>query len=155
MEVTENEKPLLFLAKELATDSGGPGLHRGGLAAHLAVRSEAREPITVGVRLDRVTHPALGLLGGRPGGTAAVSVNGKPVHSKKTLALATGDVFAVRCAGGAGHGDPYRRPPEAVLRDVKGGYVSIEVARADYGVVCTLATDGVDLEGTRRLRDLR
>jgi N-methylhydantoinase B len=155
VEVTENEKPLLFLSKELATDSGGPGLHRGGLAAHLAVRSEAREPITVGVRLDRVTHPALGLLGGRPGGTAAVSVNGKPVHSKKTLALATGDVFAVRCAGGAGHGDPYRRPPEAVLRDVKGGYVSVEVARADYGVVCTPATDDVDLEGTRRLRDLR
>jgi len=56
---------------------------------------------------------------------------------------------------GAGHGDPYRRPPEAVLRDVIEGYVSVEVARADYGVVCTLATHGVDLEGTRRLRDLR
>jgi len=155
VEVTENEKPLLFLAKELVTDSGGAGRQRGGLAARLEVRSEAREPITVGVRLDRIDHPALGLFGGKPGGTAAVSVNGKPVHSKKTLALATGDVFAVRCAGGAGYGDPHERPPEAVLRDVKGGYVSARVARDDYGVALDAAGDSVDAEGTRRLRKRR
>ena len=98
VEVTENEKPLLFLAKELVTDSGGSGRQRGGLAARLEVRSEAREPSTVGVRLDRITHPALGLLGGQSGGTASVSVNGQPVHSKKTITLARGDTFAVRCA---------------------------------------------------------
>lgn len=155
VEVTENEKPLLFLAKELVTDSGGPGRQRGGLAARLEVRSEARQPITVGVRLDRIDHPALGLFGGKPGGTAAVSVNGKPVHSKKTLALATGDVFAVRCAGGAGYGDPHERPSEAVLRDVRGGYVSAGVARDDYGVALSAAGDSVDAEGTRRLRNRR
>jgi N-methylhydantoinase B len=155
VEVTENEKPLLFLAKELVTDSGGPGRQRGGLAARLEVRSEARQPITVGVRLDRIDHPALGLFGGKPGGTAAVSVNGKPVHSKKTLALATGDVFAVRCAGGAGYGDPHERPSEAVLRDVRGGYVSAGVARDDYGVALNAAGDSVDAEGTRRLRNRR
>jgi N-methylhydantoinase B len=155
VEVTENEKPLLFLAKELVTDSGGAGRQRGGLAARLEVRSEARQPITVGVRLDRITHPALGLFGGKPGGTAAVSVNGKPVHAKKTLALAAGDVYAVRCAGGAGYGDPHERLPEAVLRDVKGGYVSAGVARDDYGVALNAAGDSVDTEGTRRLRNRR
>ena len=101
------------------------------------------------------THPALGLFGGKPGGTAAVSVNGKPVHSKKTLALATGDVYAARCAGGAGYGDPHERPPETVLRDVRGGYVSAGVARNDYGVALTAAGDAVDAEGTRRLRKRR
>ena len=44
VEVTENEKPLLFLTKELATDSGGAGRQRGGLAAQLAIRSEAPTP---------------------------------------------------------------------------------------------------------------
>jgi N-methylhydantoinase B len=155
VEVTENEKPLLFLAKELVTDSGGPGRQRGGLAAHLEIRSEAPQPITVGVRLDRISHPALGLFRGEPGGTAAVTVNGKPVHSKRTLTLAMGDVYAVRCAGGAGYGDPHERPPEAVLRDVKGGYVSPGVARADYGVALDDAGDCVDAEGTRRLRARR
>ena len=155
VEVTENEKPLLFLAKELVTDSGGPGRQRGGLAARLEVRSEARQPITVGVRLDRITHPALGLFGGKPGGTATVSVNGKPVHSKKTLTLTAGDVYAARCAGGAGYGDPHERPAEAVLRDVKGGYVSAAVARNDYGVALTDAEDAVDSAGTQRLRKRR
>ena len=155
VEVTENEKPLLFLAKELVTDSGGPGRQRGGLAAHLEVRSEARQPITIGVRLDRISHPALGLLRGKPGGTAAVTVNGKPVHPKRTLTLAVGDVYAVRCAGGAGYGDPHERPPEVVLRDVKGGYVSPGAARADYGVALDDAGDCVHAEGTRRLRARR
>jgi N-methylhydantoinase B len=152
VEVTENEKPLLFLEKELVTDSGGAGRQRGGLAAHLKVQSEAREPITVGVRLDRLEHPALGLFGGKPGGTAAVSVNGKPVHPKKTLVLATGDIYAVRCSGGAGYGDPHERSPEAVLRDVKGGYVSVAAARDHYGVALNSSGDAIDAESVRRLR---
>ena len=155
VEVTENEKPLLFLAKELVMDSGGAGRQRGGLGARLEVRSEAPQPITVGVRMDRITHPALGLFGGKPGGTATVSVNGKAVHSKKTLALAAGDVYAACCAGGAGYGDPHERAPEAVLRDIKGGYVSAAVARNDYGVALTVAGDAVDSVGTQRLRKHR
>jgi N-methylhydantoinase B len=152
VEVTENEKPLLFLSRELATDSGGAGRQRGGLAAQLAIKSEAREAITVGVRLDRITHPALGLFGGMPGGTAAVSVNGKPVHAKKTIALAEGDVFAVRCAGGAGYGDPHERAPSAVLRDVKGGYVSAAAARLLYGVAVEEAEGAINWQATRALR---
>jgi N-methylhydantoinase B len=153
VEVTENEKPLLFLAKELVTDTGGAGRQRGGLAARLEVRSEAPQPITVGVRLDRIDHPALGLLGGKPGGAAAVTVNGRSIHPKKTIALAAGDVYAVRCAGGAGYGDPHARPPAAVLRDVKGGYVSTGAARNEYGVALSAEGDSVDAEATRRLRD--
>jgi N-methylhydantoinase B len=153
VEVTENEKPLLFLAKELVTDSGGAGRQRGGLAAHLEVRSLARDPITVGVRLDRITHPPLGLFGGKPGGTAAVSVNGEAVHPKRTIALASGDVYAARCAGGAGYGDPRERPLELVLQDIKGGYVSAEAARDVYAVAVHSAGGSVDLERTRLLRD--
>jgi len=152
IEVTENEKPLLFLSKELATDSGGGGRQRGGLAAQLAVKSEANEPITVGVRLDRITHPARGLAGGLPGGSAAVSVNGQAVHAKKTIELQRGDVFAVRCAGGAGYGDPHQRPAAAVVRDVKGGYVSAAAARAAYGVVLSADREDIDAEATARLR---
>jgi N-methylhydantoinase B len=112
----------------------------------------AKEPITVGVRLDRIKHPTIGLFGGKPGGTAAVSVNGDPVHPKKTLYLKPGDVYAVRCSGGAGYGEPHDRPAEAVLRDVKGGYVSVAAAREQYGVALNNAGDNIDDPGTRRLR---
>ena len=37
--------------------------------------------------------------------------------------------------GGAGYGDPFRRPVDAVLADVVSGYVSLESAEHDYGVV--------------------
>lgn len=154
IEITENEKPLLFSAKELVMDSGGAGRQRGGLAAHLKLRSEAQGPITVGVRLDRVRHPALGLFEGRPGGTSAVSVNGRPVHAKKTLQLAPGDEYAVRCAGGAGYGDPHERAAETVLRDVRGGYVSAAAASAVYGVALT-PQGGIDQAATSRLRKRR
>jgi N-methylhydantoinase B/oxoprolinase/acetone carboxylase alpha subunit len=154
VEVTENEKPLLFLAKELITDSGGAGRQRGGVGARLEVRSEAPEPITVGVRMDRIHHPALGLFGGKPGGTAAVSVNGKAVHAKKTITLVQGDVYAVRCAGGAGYGDPYERSIELVPHDVKGGYISAAAARNDYGVAID-EIDAIARDATQRLRERR
>jgi N-methylhydantoinase B len=132
VEVTENEKPLLIEEKELVPDSGGAGRFRGGLGQSLIVRSYAAEPITVGVRLDRITHPALGLFGGRPGAAAFVAVNGEPVHAKKTVRLAPGDVFSVRSSGGAGYGDPRERDPGALQRDVQDGYVSSGAARAEY-----------------------
>ena len=37
--------------------------------------------------------------------------------------------------GGGGYGDPFERDPNAVLEDVLNGYVSIEAAAREYGVV--------------------
>jgi N-methylhydantoinase B len=39
--------------------------------------------------------------------------------------------------GGGGWGSPKQRPVERVLRDVRNGYVSLEMAREAYGVVIT------------------
>jgi N-methylhydantoinase B len=104
--------------------------------------------------MDRIHHPALGLFGGKPGGTAAVSVNGKAVHAKKTITLVQGDVYAVRCAGGAGYGDPYERSIELVQHDVKGGYISAAAARNDYGVAID-EIDAIARDATQRLRERR
>src|SRR5690606_18488535 len=46
-----------------------------------------------------------------------------------------GDSFTRPSAGGGGYGDPLDRTPEEVLEDVIDGYVSVERARLDYGVV--------------------
>ena len=152
VEVTENEKPLLFLEKQLVMDSGGSGRFRGGLGGNLRVQSMASEPITIGVRLDRLAHPALGLLGGEPGGTAAVSVDGKAVHPKKTLHLAPRQIYAVRTAGGAGYGTAHERPAQTVLADVRGGYISEAAAISHYGVAIT--GGAIDELETARIRKL-
>ena len=46
-------------------------------------------------------------------------------------------LYRVLTPGGGGYGNPRERDPEAVLRDVRDGFVSIEGARRDYGVAVT------------------
>ena len=61
-----------------------------------------------------------------------------------------GDTVTLMSAGGGGYGDPFERPTDAVLRDVRAGFVSIDEAREDYGVV--IDNGGLDKEATAELR---
>jgi N-methylhydantoinase B len=62
------------------------------------------------------------------------------------------------CNGGGGWGDPLTREPERVLVDVRDGYVSLEAAAREYGVVVhgdpDLDPEGlvVDVPATSKLR---
>jgi N-methylhydantoinase B len=56
---------------------------------------------------------------------------------------------------GGGYGDPLDRDPELVLGDVLDGYVSIDGAREDYGVVVRPEELGIDWEATGKLRKQR
>ena len=53
--------------------------------------------------------------------------------------------------GGGGFYSPLERDPELVRQDVRDGYVSVEAARTEYGVVLG-AEDEIDWPHTRRLR---
>src|SRR5262249_37709844 len=69
-----------------------------------------------------------------------------------------GDEFTRPSAGGGGFGDPLERDADAVRDDVADGYVSIERARKDYGVVvrevdAELAEYEVDDEATAAERE--
>jgi N-methylhydantoinase B len=53
--------------------------------------------------------------------------------------------------GGGGYGDPYERPIERVVEDVRNGLVSIQGAKEDYGVVFkNLKTLEVDVAASKR-----
>jgi N-methylhydantoinase B len=66
--------------------------------------------------------------------------------------LKPGDSVTIDAAGGGGHGNPLDRDPELVENDVLEGYVSLEKAKEDYGVVIDPETMKVDREATKRLR---
>jgi N-methylhydantoinase B len=73
-----------------------------------------------------------------------------PQYGKRTLKNPT---FRMRSAGGGGWGDPCRRDPARVARDVRDGIVSREAARLIYRV--EVDGDGcVDAAATGRLRGL-
>ena len=64
-----------------------------------------------------------------------------------------GETAANKAPGGGGYGDPFERPVEKVVWDVKNDVVSIEGAREDYGVVIAdAATLQVDQAATQQLR---
>ena len=47
--------------------------------------------------------------------------------------MKAGEGFYLDKAGGGGFGDPRRRDPEAIKRDIAEGYVTVEGAKRDYG----------------------
>jgi N-methylhydantoinase B len=70
-------------------------------------------------------------------------------------------MFRYLTNGGGGWGDPFTREPERVKEDVRDGYVSLDGARAEYGVVVVgdphFDPEGleVDAEATAELRRAR
>ena len=93
-----------------------------------------------------------------PNGVYVVRQNGAierfPTGKVNPLRLDEGDGYAVETGGGGGFGDPFGRPAEQVLRDVTSGYVSVEAARRDYGVVINVMGRhfALDVEATETLR---
>ena len=72
-----------------------------------------------------------------------------------------GSTFRYLTNAGGGWGDPLARAPERVMRDVRDGYVTIDGAARDYGVVVLGDPDEfpeeltVDEQATAELRASR
>lgn len=137
VEVAEAEFPIRVERYGLVPDSGGAGLHRGGLAVERVWRCLTPETSLI-VRSDRSAHPPYGLQGGEPGALSS-NVLRHPDGSEEVLpsmfsiTIGEGDVYAHRTAGGGGWGEARRRDPERIREDVLDGKVSAEAARKQYG----------------------
>jgi N-methylhydantoinase B len=144
VEVAEFEYPIVVERYGLVPDSGGAGLHRGGLAIERVWRCLTPGTSLI-VRSDRATHPPYGLAGGAPG-ALSTNVLVRPDGSREMLPpmfsieIEAGDVYEHRTAGGGGWGDPFDRDPAAVADDVMNEKVTPEAALRLYGVA--VAADG-------------
>ena len=179
IEHTEQSFPLLFLYRKEVTDSGGAGLHRGGLSA---------ESCFIPHRTPQITHDTLssgnamptssGMMGGYPATVnvykykadsdiaerfSAANMPGDiaEIHGEsRTLALRQQnflqkphDVYAVIWSAGGGFGDPIERDPERVRDDVfEQAAVSKQAAKTIYGVLFK-RDESVDRTGTTKLRE--
>ena len=125
-------------ALDTAPDAGA-GRYRGGRGCVRAYRAVADE-IFVTATCGRHKYPAWGAEGGQdgsPNGVRFLHADGRVVERGKAARyrLERGDVVQIVTGTGGGWGDPHERPPEAVAEDVADGYVSVEQAERDYGVV--------------------
>jgi N-methylhydantoinase B len=110
-------------------------------------------PVNLGIQAGRHIHPPEGLFDGKPGAKAQFLVNGVSGNPFGLTQLKPGDVLTIDAAGGGGCGNPLEREPERVESDVMEGYVSLEKAREDYGVIIDPKTMKVDEEATRKARN--
>jgi len=157
IEIFESDTPLIVEKRELLTDSGGPGRMKGGLGQREVFKVPDDQfaplpPVNLGIQAGRFLYPPEGLSGGRPGARARFLVNAVPGNPYGLTQLKPGDAVTIDAAGGGGHGNPLERDVEMVISDVTEGYVSVEKAREDYGVVIDPKTMKVDEAATRKLR---
>ena len=130
---------------------------KGGLGRRVVFRIPDDEyapmpPVNLGIQSGRFRYPPEGLFGGKHGAKAQFLVNAQPGNPFGLTRMKPGDVIVIDVAGGGGFGDPLDRDPEMVQEDVVQGYVSLEKAREDYGVVIDPATLKADLAATDELR---
>jgi len=157
-EFMEMEYPLRLERYAIATDSGGPGKHRGGCGVIRDVRLLADEG-TFGLRVENNRFPAWGVAGGMGGGLSRVILNPGTPEEREIRAFSDdnywkrGDLVRICTAGGGGWGDPLEREAGLVLDDVKDGFVSPQAALDDYGVVIDGDALTVDLAATAAKRE--
>jgi len=158
-EMFELTDPHVLIKHEYVTDSGGAGRWRGGLGVETIFKIYGEEVtgVTFGDGVDEEAR-AFGLFGGKKGSLnkmELISPDEKIYYPKSKeiiKGIPPGTLFHEIAGGGGGYGDPFQRPVEKVLKDVRNGFVSIEKAKEDYGVVIDPLTFQVDEEETRRLR---
>jgi N-methylhydantoinase B len=142
---------------ELVPDSGGAGKFRGGLGIRRDWRMLS-DGVLCNLRTDGFKFPAVGNFGAKPARPSRFFSNRgtereKSLTSKlRNYPLDHDDTISWETGGGGGWGNPLDRDPEMVLADVLDGYVTIDAARDDYGIVVDLEGKRVDVEKTAKLR---
>ena len=135
-EVIETLAPLVQHQRQLRTDSGGAGQQRGGLGQATEIGCRGQGPWSISAMIDRTLFAAQGLEGGQPGASSEFFMDAdQPLKPKTVIWFDPATRVHLNPPGGGGYGDPRTRDPERVLDDVVNGYVSIEGAARDYGVV--------------------
>ncbi|PDT04129.1 hydantoinase [Rhizobium chutanense] len=154
VETYEQSYPIRVHRYEMRCDTGGAGQYRGGTGVDYVVDVLAGgEHLLRGEGARKKT--AAGVNGGHWGERGSI----------KAFDLATGDELycppygveevkpfhlVIEATAGGGWGDPHRRAPESVLRDVRDGVVSRQAARDLYGV--EISADGKSILSTEARR---
>jgi N-methylhydantoinase B len=140
IEVLETRYGVLVDRYALDTEPfGGTGMHRGGRGCVRAYRAVADE-IFVTATCGRHKFVPWGVDGGSDGSRNEVRfhhLDGRVVAMGKCARyrLVKGEVVEIVTGTGGGFGSALARDPQRVRDDVVDGYVSLESAERDYGVV--------------------
>lgn len=156
VEINEAEVPVKILGYGLAPDSGGPGRWRGGTGTTLEFQVFSPDTVVTARNRDRSHFTPWGMEGGHAGRPSSFHLNPGTdgevdLGNTDVVRLDPGDVVRITSAGAGGWGSPLDREPERVLADYERGFVSLDAARADYGVV--IVDGAFDAAATQACRE--
>ena len=160
VELLEYSYPIVIHRYSLIEDSGGAGKFRGGSGTAWEVEPLDRDMTFITFGEGR-RIPAVGAAGANSKmvdakvGRIEVKRGEKVETIRKNVIenLKPGETVTNINPGGGGYGNPFERPVDKIVWDVKNGLVSVAGARDDYGVVIADAkTLAVDMAETNKLR---
>jgi N-methylhydantoinase B len=160
IEVDEQRFPILVKSVELVPGSAGAGRWRGGLATRTEFGPRGAPMTIMAITNGAVTAPR-GAHGGcdSNAGFDGRFKNGSCVETfdgNIEAVLERGETVVSMDSGGAGYGDPRRRPPALVLEDVRERYETPKRAIEVYKVALLFDEHGeaiaVDYEATAQAR---
>lgn len=140
VEVAETRYGVLIDEYSLHTDGAGAGENRGGSGVIRSYRALSDNQ-TVTATFGRHKFLPWGFNGGKDGSRnqfEIVKANGEidgPFGKYARYPLNKNDVVRLITATGGGYGDPLSRPSDKVVLDVRSGYISVQQALEDYGVI--------------------
>ena len=135
-EVMESLSGVVMERREVRPDSGGIGKFRGGCGQFTTFVDRSGQTWSMSGMYDRLKYPAQGLFGGGAGAAGRFELeDGRSGNPKELLFHPAYGRVETALPGGGGYGHAFERDPQAVLDDVLNGYVTLEAAERDYGVV--------------------
>ena len=140
-EIQELSHPVRILRFEQEADSAGAGEFRGGNGHVYRVQHQVDSVNAVVFGSGSRPHAVpSGLFGGADPSPSRLTIEHadgsvEPVVLNSFILVHAGDIIELRSMGGPGYGDPRRRDPARVARDVVDGYLTVKKARDTYGVV--------------------
>ena len=160
VEISELSYPIHYRELRLSQDTMGPGRNRGAPGLLLTF-GPSDHPMTVVFAADGQQHAPRGVRGGGDGNVGRIElIDEQGVVTRMPnvgqFELRKGQWLRGLDTAGGGYGDPLLREPARVREDVLERFVSVEHARAVYGVVFSGAVDddslAVDVAATAAQR---
>ena len=158
VEEAEIRYPWRMLKLEARTDFTGAGRWRGGGGIDWRALNQGSDGRMATGSSDGDVIQSKGAQGGQrnPRSRTIILRGNQKIRVKphRMAEIKKGDIVVKLSAGGAGVGDPFERPIDKVVTDVRRELVSVEAARRIYGVVLDPVTLAVDEAATRKLRSV-
>ncbi|KAF2773776.1 hypothetical protein EJ03DRAFT_304285 [Teratosphaeria nubilosa] len=159
-ETIELNFPVRLEVNEAVADTGGAGFHRGGNAQKTLYRFLSAGEFSL--HDDRWFTKPWGVRGGKPGSRSRKAIHRVDAQGGYSVELLPskcdhvrvkpGDLLEWQTWGGGGLGDPLTRPAETVALEVQRKLVTVEGAKANYGVVLNPEALELDEVATETLR---